>query len=125
MGHVLNIKKQLNERGIKMKTQIKKSENISPVENAKLFQACEVNDNRKLYSKLWNKDGVKDEAFEIVERVGGSVISKFRSKAYYIEIAKKKTMRFDVKTFKEKHPELYESFLVEGEAVELKTKIVK
>ena len=105
--------------------KIKKATNISPVENVKLFQACEVNDNRKLYNKLWNKDGVKDEAFEIVERVGGSIISKYKSKAFYMEIAKKNTKRFDVTSFKEKYPQLYESFLIDGEAVELKTKIVK
>jgi hypothetical protein len=108
-----------------MKTQLKTNKNISPVENVKLFQACEINDNRKLYIKLWNTDGVKDEAVEIVDRVGGSVISKFRSKAYYMEVSRKKTSRFDVTSFKEKHPELYNAFLVEGESIELKTKIVK
>ena len=108
-----------------MKTQLKTNKNISPVENVKLFQACEINDNRKLYTKLWNSDGVKDEAVEIVDRVGGSVISKFRSKAYYMEVSRKKTSRFDVTKFKEDHPELYNNYIVEGEAVELKTKIVK
>ena len=123
MGHVLNIKKQSNNGGQFMKTQIKKSENISPVENVKLFQACETNDLRKAYNKLWTP--IKDEAIEIVERVGGSVISKYKSKAYYIEISKKNTTRFDVKSFKDKHPELYNDFLVDGESIELKTKIVK
>lgn len=103
--------------------KIKKAENISPVENVKLFQACEVNDTRKNYNKLWTS--VKPEALEIVERVGGSVISKYKSKAYYMEIAKKATKRFDVTSFKEKHPHLYNKYLIDGEAVELKTKIVK
>jgi len=103
--------------------KIKKAENISPVENVKLFQACEVNDTRKNYNKLWAS--VKPEALEIVERVGGSVISKYKSKAYYMEIAKKATKRFDVTSFKEKHPHLYNKYLIDGEAVELKTKIVK
>ena len=58
-------------------------------------------------------------------RSGGSVINKYKSKSYYIEIAKKPTTRFDVKSFKEKHPQIYNSFIVEGESVELKTKIVK
>lgn len=103
--------------------KIKKADNISPVENVKLFQACEVNDTRKNYNKLWTS--VKPEAIEIVERVGGSVISKYKSKAYYMEIAKKATKRFDVTSFKEKHPHLYNKYLIDGEAVELKTKIVK
>ncbi|QGZ17656.1 hypothetical protein HTVC023P_gp27 [Pelagibacter phage HTVC023P] len=103
--------------------KIKKADNISPVENVKLFQACEVNDTRKNYNKLWTS--VKPEALEIVERVGGSVISKYKSKAYYMEIAKKATKRFDVTSFKEKHPHLYNKYLIDGEAVELKTKIVK
>jgi len=106
-----------------MKTQLKTNKNISPVENVKLFQACETNDLRKSYNKLWTP--IKEEAIEIVERVGGSVISKYKSKAYYIEIAKKNTTRFDVTSFKEKHPELYNDFLVDGESIELKTKIVK
>ena len=62
---------------------------------------------------------------EIVERVGGSIISKYKSKAFYMEIAKKNTKRFDVTSFKEKYPQLYESFLIDGESVELKTKVVK
>jgi len=104
-------------------TKIKKATNISPVENVKLFQACEVNDTRKNYNKLWTS--VKGEAIEIVERVGGSIISKYKSKAFYMEIAKKNTKRFDVTSFKEKYPQLYESFLIDGESVELKTKVVK
>jgi len=103
--------------------KIKKADNISPVENVKLFQACEVNDTRKNYNKLWTS--VKPEALEIVERVGGSVISKYKSKAYYMEISKKATKRFDVTSFKEKHPHLYNKYLIDSEAVELKTKIVK
>ena len=42
-----------------------------------------------------------------------------------MEIAKKNTKRFDVTSFKEKYPQLYESFLIDGESVELKTKVVK
>ena len=106
-----------------MKTQLKTNKNISPVENVKLFQACEINDTRKTYNKLWVD--VKEEALEIIERVGGSLISKYKSKAFYMEIAKKNTTRFDVKKFKEDHPELYTKYIVDGEAVELKTKIVK
>ena len=36
-------------------------------------------------------------------------------------LIKKATTRFDIKAFKDKHPELYESFLIGGESVELKT----
>ena len=34
-----------------MKTQ-KKQKTLSPIENVKLFKACEVNHNRKTYNKL-------------------------------------------------------------------------
>ena len=68
-------------------TKIKKATNISPVENVKLFQACEVNDTRKNYNKLWTS--VKGEAIEIVERVGGSIISKYKSKAFTWRLQKR------------------------------------
>jgi len=123
MRRVKNKNKLTKELIIMTQTKIKKANNISPVENVKLFQACEVNDTRKSYNKLWAD--VKDEAIEIVERVGGSIISKYKSKAFYMEIAKKNTKRFDVKGFKENYPELYETYLIDGESVELKTKVVK
>ena len=69
-------------------TKIKKATNISPVENVKLFQAFEVNDTRKNYNKLWTS--VKGEAIEIVERVGGSIISKYKSKNFLHGDRKKK-----------------------------------
>ena len=106
-----------------MSVQKKQKRTLSPIENVKLFQACEVNAQRKAYNKLWVD--VKDEALPIVEVLGGSVISKYKSKSYYIEIAKKPTSRFDVKSFKENHPEIYNKYIVEGEAIELKTKVVK
>lgn len=100
-----------------------KTRTLSPIENVKLFKACEVNSQRKAYNKLWVD--VKEEALPIVEELGGSVISKYKSQSYYIEIAKKNTTRFDVKTFKENHPEIYNKYIVDGESVELKTKVVK
>jgi hypothetical protein len=105
-----------------MKTQ-KKQKTLSPIENVKLFKACEVNHNRKTYNKLWVD--VKEEALPIVEEFGGSVISKYKTKSYYIEIAKKNTTRFDIKGFKENYPELYKTYLIDGQSTELKTKIVK
>ena len=103
--------------------QLKKTKTLSPIENVKLFKACELNDQRKSYNKLWIN--VKEEALDIVENLGGSIINKYKSKSYYIEVAKKNTTRFDLKSFKEKHPHLYDKYVVEGESVELKTKIVK
>ena len=35
------------------------------------------------------------------------------------------TTRFDIKSFKEKHPEIYDQFLIGGESVELKTNYKK
>ena len=102
---------------------INKPRTLSPVENVKLFKACELNDQRKLFNKTWVD--VKEEALQIVDSFGGSIINKYKSKSYYIEIAKKGTTRFDVKSFKEQHPHLYKKYIVEGESVELKTKIVK
>ena len=101
----------------------KNSQAISPIENVKLFQACEINDTRKSYNKLWVN--VKEEALEIVDRMGGSIINKYKKKSQYMEATRKNTKRFDVKAFQEKHPHLYNKFIVDGEAVELKTKIVK
>tara|TARA_R100001460_G_scaffold73758_1_gene114647 strand:+ start:2206 stop:2580 length:375 start_codon:yes stop_codon:yes gene_type:complete len=124
---VLNIKKQLNKEVNKMTTQkvvqLKKTKTLSPIENVKLFKACELNDQRKLLNKTWVD--VKEEALQIVDSFGGSMINKYKSKSYYIEIAKKGTTRFDVKSFKEQHPHLYKKYIVEGESIELKTKIVK
>ncbi len=103
--------------------QLKKTKTLTPIENEKLFKACELNDQRKLLNKTWVD--VKEEALQIVDSFGGSMINKYKSKSYYIEIAKKGTTRFDVKSFKEKHPHLYKKYIVEGESIELKTKIVK
>ena len=43
-----------------MKVQKQKEKTLSPIENVKLFKACEVNHNRKTYNKLWID--VKEEA---------------------------------------------------------------
>ena len=48
--------------------KINKPRTLSPVENVKLFKACELNHNRKTYNKLWID--VKSEALEIVEDLG-------------------------------------------------------
>jgi len=85
-----------------------------------LFKACEVNDQRKSLNKLWVD--IKEESLPIVEESGGFVIGTYKNKDYSIEIIKKNTTRFDVKSFKEKHPEIYDSFLIGGESTELKTK---
>ena len=57
--------------------QIKKTKTLSPIENVKLFKACELNDSRKTHNKLWID--VKSEALEIVDSLGGSIINKYKS----------------------------------------------
>ena len=103
-----------------MSVQKKQKKQISLKQNKLLFKACEVNDQRKSLNKLWVD--IKEESLPIVEESGGFVIGTYKNKDYSIEIIKKNTTRFDVKSFKEKHPEIYESFLIGGESTELKTK---
>lgn len=86
----------------------------------KLFKICQINDHRKNYNKLWID--VKSEGLELVEAFGGFTIGKHKGHEFSLEILKKMTTRFDVKSFKEKHPEIYNQFLIGGESVELKTK---
>jgi hypothetical protein len=102
---------------------LKAKKSLAQANNLKLFKACEVNDLRKTYAKLWTD--VKEETLPIVEEQGGFVIGKYKNKSYSLEIIKKNVIRFDVKTFKEKHPEIYDSFKIQGESVELKTKYKK
>jgi len=113
-------KQETNKRKKMLKA---KKNTLAQTNNLKLFKACEVNDLRKTYAKLWLD--VKEEALPIVEEQGGFVIGKYKNKSYSLEIIKKNVVRFDVKTFKEKHEDLYNSFKVEGQSVELKTKYKK
>ena len=89
-------------------------------DNLKMFNACKVNNDRKFYSKLWIS--VKDDVLPLVESEGGFIIGHYQKNDYSLEVIKKTITRFDVKSFKEKHPELYDSFLVQGASTELKTK---
>jgi len=103
--------------------QIKKLPKLKAATSQKLFKACEINDLRKSYNKLWID--VKEETLPIVEAFGGFTVGKYKNNEYSLEIIKKNVTRFDVKSFKEKHPEIYNSFIVSGESVELKTKYKK
>ena len=104
-----------------MKSQaMKKHKQLERNISQKFFNTCKLNDNRKSFVKLWTS--VKDETLPLVEERGGFVIGHFNNFDYSLEIIKKATTRFDIKAFKDKHPELYESFLIGGESVELKTK---
>ena len=88
--------------------------------SAKLFKTCQINDQRKNINKLWID--IKAESLEIVEAFGGFTIGKHKGHEFSLEILKKNTTRFDIKSFKEKYPEIYNQFLIGGESVELKTK---
>ena len=103
--------------------QMKKLPKLKAATSQKLLNACEVNDLRKSYNKLWVD--VKEETLPIVEAFGGFTVGKIKNKEYSLEIIKKNVTRFDVKKFKECHPLIYKDFLIDGESVELKTKYKK
>lgn len=92
-------------------------------QSQQLLKACEVNFNRKSFNKLWVD--IKEDTLPIVEALGGFTVGKHKGHEYSLEILLKNTTRFDIKSFKEKHPEIYSQFLVDGESVELKTKYKK
>ena len=119
----VNHKKQTNKVRYYMKTQQKKLPKLKAATSQKLLKACEVNDLRKNYNKLWVN--VKEETLPIVEAFGGFTVGKIKNKEYSLEIIKKNVTRFDVKSFKEKHQDIYNQFLISGESVELKTKYKK
>ncbi len=95
--------------------QIRKLPKLKATTSQKLFKACEINLYRKSYNKLWLE--VKDETLPIVEAFGGFTVGKYKGAEFSLEILKKNTTRFDVKAFKEKHPEIYDQFLIDGESV--------
>ena len=101
----------------------KKLPKLKAATSSKLLKACEINDLRKNYNKLWVN--VKEDTLPIVEALGGVTVGKLKNKEYSLEIIKKNVIRFDVKSFKEKHQEIYNQFLISGESVELKTKYKK
>ena len=69
---------------------------------------------------------LKLKRLQIVDSFGGSIINKYKSKSYYIESCQKRLLLGLMSNpFKEQHPHLYDKYIVEGESVELKTKIVK
>tara|TARA_R100001015_G_scaffold13949_1_gene6323 strand:+ start:1202 stop:1531 length:330 start_codon:yes stop_codon:yes gene_type:complete len=103
--------------------QIKKLPKLKAATSEKLFKACQTNDLRKSYNKLWVD--VKEDTLPIVEAFGGFTVGKHKGHEFSLEILKKNTTRFDIKSFKEKHPEIYDQFLIGGESVELKTKYKK
>ena len=85
-----------------MKTQLKRLPKLKAATSQKLLKACEVNDLRKSYNKLWVD--VKEETLPIVEAFGGFTVGKIKNKEYSLEIIQ---------------------FLISGESVELKTKYKK
>jgi len=101
----------------------KKLPKLKAATSSKLLKACEINDLRKNYAKLWIN--VKEETLPIVEAFGGFTVGKIKNKEYSLEIIKKNVTRFDVKKFKDCHPLIYKDFLISGESVELKTKYKK
>ena len=103
-----------------MKSQLKKLPKLKAATAEKLFNTCQVNQYRKTYNKLWID--VKEDTLPIVEAFGGFTVGKHKGHEFSLEILKKNTTRFDIKSFKEKYPEIYNQFLIGGESVELKTK---
>ena len=56
--------------------QIKKLPKLKAATSQKLLKACEVNDLRKSYNKLWVN--VKEETLPIVEAFGGFTVGKIK-----------------------------------------------
>ena len=67
--------------------QMKKLPKLKAATSQKLLNACEVNDLRKSYNKLWVD--VKEETLPIVEAFGGFTVGKIKNKEYSLEIIKK------------------------------------
>ncbi len=108
------------KNGGTMSTQQKTKKQVANATTLKLFNACKINQLRKEYSKQWIE--IKEETLPIVEENQGFITFNHKSYTGSIELVKKNTTRFNIKDFKEKHPEIYESFLVGGESTELRTK---
>ena len=106
-----------------MTKQTKTKKQVATATSLKLFNACKVNQLRKDYAKLWID--LKEETLPIVESNQGFITFTHKSYVGSIELVKKNTTRFNIKDFKDKHPEIYESFLVGGESTELRTKYKK
>jgi len=108
------------KNGGTMSTQQKTKKQVANATTLKLFNACKINQLRKEYSKQWTE--IKEETLPIVEENQGFITFNHKSYTGSIELVKKNTTRFNIKDFKEKYPEIYQSFLVGGESVELRTK---
>ena len=106
-----------------VQTKQKKLPKLKAATSQKFLKACEINDLRKSYNKLWVS--VKDETLPLVEAFGGFTVGKLKNKEYSLEIIKKNVTRFDIKGFKENYPELYKTYLIDGQSIELKTKYKK
>ena len=106
-----------------MTKQTKTKKQVATATSLKLFNACKINQLRKDYNKLWTE--LKDETLPIVEQNQGFITFQHKSYVGSIELVKKNTTRFNIKDLKEKHPEIYESFLIGGESTELRTKYKK
>ena len=110
-----------------MKTQLKLDQLVQTANiDKQALVYTKFNQTIKEYSKV-NKL-IKPNLIEHCQNNDNYFQFRAKERFQYIgsmELVIKNTSRFDVTSFKEKHPELYESFLVEGESFELRSNYKK
>ena len=93
---------------------------------------------KKAFSLIKLKNLVK-EYNKIIKLIQPEMIDYLKEKGFFvfkvkegketfegsIDLLTKKTSRFDVKAFKENYPDLYETYLVNGESHEIRGNVVK
>ena len=92
----------------------------------KAFSLIRLQNLIKEYNKIIKL--IKPEMIDHLKEKGFFVFKVTEGKKTYegsIDLLTKKTSRFDVKAFKENYPDLYETYLVNGESHEIRGNVVK
>ena len=92
----------------------------------KAFNLIRLQNLIKEYNKIIKL--IKPEMIDHLKEKGFFVFKVTEGKKTYegsIDLLTKKTSRFDVKAFKENYPDLYETYLVNGESHEIRGNVVK
>ena len=92
----------------------------------KAFSLIKLKNLVKEYNKIIKL--IQPEMIDYLKEKGFFVFKVKEGKETYegsIDLLTKKTSRFDVKAFKENYPDLYETYLVNGESHEIRGNVVK
>ena len=92
----------------------------------KAFSLIKLKNLVKEYNKIIKL--IQPEMIDHLKEKGFFVFKVKEGKETYegsIDLLTKKTSRFDVKAFKENYPDLYETYLVNGESHEIRGNVVK